>query len=138
MAEPDPATYVNSSSWTRWWHHAQRSWTRLGFAHRTARQAAYPDVKSGPLSGADCPSNGALARAGPAQQHRLIDIGDNLRARIDEAGREAWLGEIDGLQLSLADNPAEHASSIEVEPHGYVSVRWLGLHLGQRDWRLDS
>jgi Phage integrase family len=38
----------------------------------------------------------------PAQRDRLIDIRDNLIARINEAEREAWLGEVDGLQLSLA------------------------------------
>lgn len=38
----------------------------------------------------------------PAQRDRLVDIRDNLIARIDEAEREAWLGEVDGLQLSLA------------------------------------
>ncbi len=38
----------------------------------------------------------------PAQRNRLVDIRDNLIARINEAEREAWLGEVDGLQLSLA------------------------------------
>jgi integrase len=38
----------------------------------------------------------------PAQRARLIDIRDNLQARIAEAEREAWLGEVEGLQVSLA------------------------------------
>lgn len=38
----------------------------------------------------------------PAQRDRLTEIRDNLIARIDEAQREGWLGEVDGLQLSLA------------------------------------
>ena len=38
----------------------------------------------------------------PAQRDRLVDIRDNLIARINEAEREAWLGDVDGLQLSLA------------------------------------
>jgi hypothetical protein len=38
----------------------------------------------------------------PAQRGRLVDIRDNLHARIAEAEREAWLGEIEGLQVSLA------------------------------------
>lgn len=37
----------------------------------------------------------------PAQRSRLVDIRDNLQARIAEAQREAWLGEIEGLQVSL-------------------------------------
>lgn len=38
----------------------------------------------------------------PAQHGRLIEIRDNLTARITEAEHEGWLGEIDGLQVSLA------------------------------------
>jgi integrase len=38
----------------------------------------------------------------PAQRPRLAEIRDNLTARIAEAEREGWLGEIEGLQISLA------------------------------------
>jgi integrase len=38
----------------------------------------------------------------PAQRPRLAQIRDNLQARIAEAEREGWLGEVDGLQVSLA------------------------------------
>jgi hypothetical protein len=38
----------------------------------------------------------------PAQRQRLTEIRDNLTARITEAEREGWLGEIEGLQISLA------------------------------------
>ncbi|MEU2586623.1 hypothetical protein ABZ612_27390 [Streptomyces avermitilis] len=38
----------------------------------------------------------------PAQRDRLIEIRDNLRARIAEAEREGWLGEVEGLRVSLA------------------------------------
>jgi hypothetical protein len=38
----------------------------------------------------------------PGQRPRLVDIRDNLQARIAEAKREAWIGEIEGLQVSLA------------------------------------
>jgi hypothetical protein len=38
----------------------------------------------------------------PAQRDRLLEIRDNLIARIAEAEREGWLGEIEGLQVSLA------------------------------------
>ena len=38
----------------------------------------------------------------PAQRARLVDICDNLTARIAEAEREGWLGEVEGLHVSLA------------------------------------
>jgi hypothetical protein len=42
-----------------------------------------------------------LLRPDPAQRHRLLDVRDNLIARIDEARRQGWLGEVEGLQISL-------------------------------------
>ena len=42
-----------------------------------------------------------LMRPDPAQRERLVEIRDNLHARIAEARREGWLGEVDGLQISL-------------------------------------
>ncbi len=44
----------------------------------------------------------ALLRADPAQRPRLEEIRDNLHARITEAEREGWLGEVEGLKVSLA------------------------------------
>ncbi|MFE5714456.1 hypothetical protein ACFQ7J_27035 [Streptomyces sp. NPDC056501] len=38
----------------------------------------------------------------PAQRARLVEIRDNLIARIGEAEREGWLGEVEGLHISLA------------------------------------
>ncbi len=38
----------------------------------------------------------------PDQRHRLVEIRDNLNDRITEAQREGWLGEVEGLQVSLA------------------------------------
>ena len=38
----------------------------------------------------------------PAQRHRIAEIRDNLTDRIAEAEREGWLGEIEGLRISLA------------------------------------
>jgi integrase-like protein len=37
----------------------------------------------------------------PSQHQRLVEIRDNLHARIAEAEREGWLGEVEGLQVSL-------------------------------------
>ena len=38
----------------------------------------------------------------PAQRSRLVEIRHNLIARIAEAEHEGWLGEVEGLQISLA------------------------------------
>jgi hypothetical protein len=38
----------------------------------------------------------------PAQRPRIAEIRDNLLARIAEAEHEGWLGEVEGLQISLA------------------------------------
>ena len=38
----------------------------------------------------------------PAQRARIAEIRDNLTARIAEAESEGWLGEIEGLHISLA------------------------------------
>ena len=38
----------------------------------------------------------------PDQRHRIAEIRDNLIARIAEAEREGWLGEVEGLKISLA------------------------------------
>jgi hypothetical protein len=43
-----------------------------------------------------------LLRPDPAQRARLEEIRGNLHDRIAEAGREGWLGEIEGLKVSLA------------------------------------
>lgn len=43
-----------------------------------------------------------LLRVSPDQRRRLIDIRDNLVARIAEAKREGWVGEAEGLRVSLA------------------------------------
>jgi hypothetical protein len=43
-----------------------------------------------------------MLKPDPAQQPRLEEIRGNLEARIIEAKREGWLGEIEGLQVSLA------------------------------------
>ena len=44
----------------------------------------------------------ALLWPDPKQRFRLLEIRDNLKARIAEAQREGWLGEVEGLQVSLS------------------------------------
>jgi len=48
-------------------------------------------------------------RVEPGQRQRLADIRDNLTARIAEAQREGWLGEAEGLKVSLAAAEAKLA-----------------------------
>jgi hypothetical protein len=43
-----------------------------------------------------------MLRPDPAQRPRLTEIRDNLQARMLEAEREGWLGEMEGLEVSLA------------------------------------
>jgi Phage integrase family len=43
----------------------------------------------------------ALLWPDPSQRDRLAEIRDNLISRIVEAEREGWLGEVEGLQVSL-------------------------------------
>lgn len=43
-----------------------------------------------------------MLRPDPAERPRLIEIRDNLLARISEAEHEGGFGEIEGLQISLA------------------------------------
>ncbi|WP_431970031.1 hypothetical protein [Nocardia sp. bgisy134] len=44
----------------------------------------------------------SLLRPDPAQRARLEEIHDNLEARIIDAKREGWLGEVEGLQISYS------------------------------------
>jgi integrase len=65
-----------------------------------------------------------LLRPDPASRHRLDEIRDNLLARIDEARREGWLGEVDGLQVSLAGARQKLAQLDELD------ARHSAIHLG--------
>ncbi|HEY5785295.1 MAG TPA: tyrosine-type recombinase/integrase, partial [Microlunatus sp.] len=66
-----------------------------------------------------------LLRPDPAQRRRLIDIRDNLLTRIEEARREGWLGEVEGLQISLAGARAKLAQVDQMNrstPHRPVDL----------------
>ncbi len=52
-----------------------------------------------------------LLRVSPDQRPRLADIRDNLIARIDEARHEGWIGEAEGLKVSLAAANAKLAQA---------------------------
>jgi integrase len=68
-----------------------------------------------------------LLRPDPAQRHRLAEVRDNLLARIAEATREGWLGEVEGLKVSLAG--AQHKLAQLDE----LAARRPTVHLGMPD-----
>jgi len=71
-----------------------------------------------------------LLRPDPAQRARLEEIRDNLTARIAEAEQHGWLGEIAGLQASLA------AAEQKLEAMSQLAARHGGsTHLGMPDFR---
>ncbi|WP_331459249.1 site-specific integrase [Saccharothrix sp. NRRL B-16348] len=66
----------------------------------------------------------SLLRPDPAQRPRLEEIRDNLKARIIEAKREGWLGEVEGLQVSLTgakDKIAQIDTALQ-RPTGAVAL----------------
>jgi hypothetical protein len=58
----------------------------------------------------------------PAQRPRLVDIRDNLKARIAEAEREGWLGEVEGLKISLS-GAEDKLTQIDQRPNRSTTVQ---------------
>lgn len=69
-----------------------------------------------------------LLRPDPAQMPRLQEIRDNLTARIAEAHREGWLGEIAGLEATLA------AADQKLQAMRQIADRHGVTHLGMPDF----
>ena len=65
-----------------------------------------------------------LLRPDPAARPRLVQIRDNLIARIAEAESHRWLGEAEGLKVSLAGARGKLAQMDQ------ISVRRTQTHLG--------
>jgi len=65
-----------------------------------------------------------LLRIDPAQRTRLTDIRENLITRIEEAQREGWLGEAEGLKVSLA---AAEQKLVQLDD---LAARRATIHLG--------
>jgi integrase len=66
----------------------------------------------------------ALLWPDPAQRDRLVEIRDNLKARITEAKHQGWLGEIEGLQVSLAGTEDKLA---QIDKHRNPTATNLGI-----------
>jgi hypothetical protein len=61
----------------------------------------------------------------PHQRPRITEIRDNLTARIAEAEREGWLGEIEGLRISLS-GAEDKLDQIDRQSHHTTTVS-LGI-----------
>jgi hypothetical protein len=60
-----------------------------------------------------------MPRVDPRQRHRLAEIIANLGDRITEARASGWLGEVQGLQISLDAARAKLAGLAKAEQaHG--------------------
>jgi hypothetical protein len=72
----------------------------------TSNAARSPPASAAARSAPPASTNAVLRCAlhwpDPAQRPRIAEIRDNLIARIAEAEREGWLGEAEGLKISLA------------------------------------
>ena len=68
-------------------------------------------------------------RPDPAQEPRLTEIRDNLQARIAEARREGWLGEIAGLEATL------EAAKQKLQAMQQIAARHGVTHLGMPAFR---
>lgn len=69
-----------------------------------------------------CPLAAATARLDPAQRARLSRIRDKMVDRIAEAHSEGQLGEVDGLNVSLAAAPAGSPNSTTSPPVSDTSI----------------
>ncbi len=68
-------------------------------------------------------------RPDPGQQPRLLEIRDNLQARITEARREGWRGEIAGLEATL------QAAEQKLGTMRQIVARHGVTHLGMPEFR---
>lgn len=68
----------------------------------------------------------SLLRPDPAQRGRLEEIRDNLEARIIEAKREGWLGEVEGLQVSYT-GVKDKLTQIDATNHRKSTATELGI-----------
>ncbi|MFE1988475.1 integrase [Streptomyces mirabilis] len=67
----------------------------------------------------------SLLRPDPDQSHRIVAIRENLLDRIAEAEKEGWLGEVEGLKVSLA-GAADKLAQIDRRSRRRTTVR-LGM-----------
>jgi hypothetical protein len=110
---------VTSEEWDEFLGHFERRKLALGECGR-----AY---------GTECSHEHACVRCpvlitSPAERPRLIEIRDNLRDRISEAEREGWLGEAEGLRVSLTAAD-EKITQLDARQERKKSPIFLGVPL---------
>ncbi len=64
-----------------------------------------------------------MLRPDPAQVTRLTEIIENLTARLTEAHRHGWFGEVDGLEVSLSAAREKLAAVRRMSGHNPVPVQ---------------
>ena len=69
----------------------------------------------------------SLLRLDPAQIDRLATIRDNLIERIEEANQRGWLGEVEGLQVSLAAAEAKLEQMRRLQGRSNLAPVLIGL-----------
>jgi hypothetical protein len=106
---------LTDEEWDEFLGHFERRKVALGDCGR-----AYGTACIHEHSCVRCP----LLRPDPDQRPRLVDIRDNLITRIDEALREAWVGEAEELKVSLAAANAKLAQldGLAARHHAAVSL----------------
>ncbi|QDY80007.1 site-specific integrase [Streptomyces qinzhouensis] len=79
----------------------------------------------------------SLLRPDPTQRGRLEEIRDNLVARIAEAEHEGWLGEVEGLRVSLA-GAEDKLAQIDALSERQSAAVHLGMPGFSRSGRTDG
>ena len=64
-----------------------------------------------------------MLRPDPAQVPRLTEIIENLTARLTEAHEHGWLGEVDGLEVSLSAAGEKLVAMRRMSDHNPVPVQ---------------
>ncbi|WP_261562503.1 MULTISPECIES: site-specific integrase [Frankia] len=68
-----------------------------------------------------------MLRPDPRQRPRLVEVRDNIQDRITEAEQQGWLGDIEGLTISLA------AANTKLTDLDRLTSRQATVHLGMPD-----
>ena len=111
---------LSPEEWDQFLHHFELRKVALGVC---TRDFGTPCVHE--HSCVRCPQ----LRPDPAQEPRLLEIRDNLQARIAEARREGWLGEIAGLEATL------EAATQKLQVMQQIAARHGTTHLGMPSFR---
>ncbi|MCX4537925.1 site-specific integrase [Streptomyces sp. NBC_01669] len=114
---PEEYRAVTAEEWEQFLGHFERRKLALGDCGR-----AY---------GTDCVHEHACVRCpllivSPSGRPRLVEIRDNLADRIAEAEREGWLGEVEGLNVSLAA-AEEKISQLDARQERRNSAVFIGI-----------